>query len=359
MPSLILKVKNHCPFRHYRAQILNSHPVGQSFAIPKVRKRKLLNSTLNSSKINWVLKILNSQRNGLRTINLSKVSSSFHLEVNCNKLKEGLNSETLRFKLHGPSELIEQQIRIQAEVLPEPAKLFVSEKNLEIIQDREKSYTLKLENRGEDPLTIKNIALSDSIGLVQLPDIEFPITIKGGGHQNVNLSVSAVDIEPATYPIDFTIRSDCDTVPEYQHTLNVTINPREEYPHYFAIDFGTTNSCCAYIDRDYDLKLVPLDSEADPPDIMPSSIIYRSQPKNEKFYDVGYDAETHRTSRDDGPYYISSVKRWLGYRWHRQFPNNQGLQPCDVVSHILKHIITHGRRLLGNSKVSRQKLRDA
>ena len=33
------------------------------------------------------------------------------------------------------------------------------------------------------------------------------------------------------------------------------------------------------------------------------------------------------------------MKRWLGYQWRRQFPNSQRLQPVDVVSHILKHII--------------------
>ena len=155
----------------------------------------------------------------------------------------------------------------------------------------------------------------------------------------MDVSVSALDIHPETYPVPLTILSDCVTAPVYQYTLNVTVNPREEYPHYLAIDFGTTNSCCAYIDENYAHKLLSLDSEATPPDIMPSSIIYRSQPKNGETYHVGYDAETDRTSSDDGPYYISSVKRWLGYQWHRQFPNDQQLQPSDVVSDILKHII--------------------
>ena len=41
----------------------------------------------------------------------------------------------------------------------------------------------------------------------------------------------------------------------------------------------------------------------------------------------------------DGPYYISSVKRWLGYNWKRQFPNKLKLQPSDVVADILKDII--------------------
>ena len=79
---------------------------------------------------------------------------------------------------------------------------------------------------------------------------------------------------------------------------------------------------------------------------MPSSIIYHSQPTEEKAYHIGYDAETNRTSPRDGPYYISSVKRWLGFRWQRKFPSNQEYQPLDVVSHILKHIINEAEDYL-------------
>ena len=307
---------------------------------PKSKKTETVEFNVEFQQNQFSIEDIKFSKEWINNIDFSEAASSVHLEIDCNKLEEGLNSETLHFKLHGPSQLIEQQIQIQTEILPEPAELFVPEVNLEVIQDRVKNCTLKLENKGELPLTIQNIGISDSSSLIQLPNLDFPIIIEGSGHRDVDLSVSALDIQPATYPIDFIISSDCDTGPEYQYTLNVTANQREEYPHYLAIDFGTTNSCCAYIDRNYDLKLLPLDSEADPPDIMPSSIIYRSQSRNEKSYDVGYDAETRRTSRDDGPYYISSVKRWLGYRWHRQFPNKQELQPCDVVSHILKHIIT-------------------
>ena len=123
------------------------------------------------------------------------------------------------------------------------------------------------------------------------------------------------------------------------------------------IDFGTTNSCCAYIDEnDFNkLKPIPLedrttDDSGNPtipdPTIMPSSIIYRVEPENGRDYDVGSKADTARMDSRDGPYYISSVKRWLGYGWHRQFPNNKDFQPVDVVSHILKHIINKAENYL-------------
>ena len=103
--------------------------------------------------------------------------------------------------------------------------------------------------------------------------------------------------------------------------MSVTVKERKEYLHYLAIDFGTTNSCCAYIDEKDDLKLLSLE-DRDTDDIvnptlseimiMPSSIIYRTQPEDGKDYDVGSKAKDARTDSKDGPYYISSVKRWFG-----------------------------------------------
>ena len=283
---------------------------------------------------------------------------SIHLELNCSKLNNGVNSETLRFKLRGVSKPIEQTIRVRAEVEPEPPKLFVPKMNLEVTQDREKNYTLTLQNRGEHPLTIQHITFSDPAGLVRLPNVDFPINVEGGEHQNVDVLISANNIAPATYPINFTIISNSEAAQQYQDILNVTVKQREEYPHYLAIDFGTTNSCCAYIDLDtYEPKLIPLVGEASPPDIMPSSIVYHSRHSNGNKHSVGYEADTYRTSEIDGSYYITSVKRWLGYEWERRFPNNLKLQPCDVVADILKHIIdqaeNHLDTLTTKSKVTK------
>ncbi len=274
-----------------------------------------------------------------------RARKSVHLELYCNKLTDGLNAETLRFELRGFSEPIERTVQVQTEVVPEPPKLFVQRVNLEVTQDRSKSCTLTLQNRGELRLTVQDIAIidasGDASGSVRLPNVNFPINIEAGEHEDVDIVVSADGIEPGTYRTNFTIISNCATAPRYQDILNVTVKQREEYPYYLAIDFGTTNSCCAYVDDSvHDApQLVPLDSKTNSPYIMPSSIIYHTQPKNRKTYHVGSAAEGTRTSEIDGCYYITSVKRWLGSEWDRLFPNNWKLQPRDVVADILKHII--------------------
>ncbi|MCY3743006.1 MAG: Hsp70 family protein [Candidatus Poribacteria bacterium] len=260
------------------------------------------------------------------------------LEIDCNQLSDEVNVVKLSFELRGFSQPIDKQVHIRREIEPEPPKLFVPPMNLDITQDREKTHPLTLENRGERPLTIRNIVFNGPSKLVQLPNLEFPINIEGGEHHNIEIQVSAIGIDPKTYPVNFTINSNCGDDPTYEGGLNVNVEELEAYPHYLAIDFGTTSSCCAYFGAEDVFQLIQLNSE-DPLNIIPSSIIYHSQPTNGDVYEVGYGAETARTSEIDGPYYISSVKRWLGYNWRRQFPNNLELQPRDVVADILRHII--------------------
>ena len=274
---------------------------------------------------------LHEQNNALKKV---------RLEINCNQLGDEVNVVKLSFELRGFSEPIEKQVHIRREIIPEPPKLFVPPMNLDITQDRQRTHTLTLQNRGERPLTIRNIVFNGPSKLVQLSNLEFPINIEGGEHHNIEIQISAIgiEIEPKIYPVNFTINSNCADTPECEGVLNVNVEELEAYPHYLAIDFGTTNSCCAYFGAKDVFQLIQLDSE-NPLNIIPSSIIYHSQPKNGDVYKVGYGAETARTSESDGPYYISSVKRWLGYNWKRQFPNDLELQPRDVVADILKHII--------------------
>ena len=281
-------------------------------------------------------------RVGYSTEQLHQENGAFNtvkLEIDCNQLTDEPNVVTLSFELDSFSQPIEKRLEIQREIIPDPPKLFVPQMNMDITQERERTHTLTLQNRGERTLTIQNIAVTDPFRLIRMLNVECPITIEGGGQHNVELQISAVDIEPGDRAINFTINSNCETDPQYQYVLNVEVNTLEVYPHYLAIDFGTTNSCCAYLGAEAVPQLIELGSSTNDSKIMPSAIIYHSQPQNGVLYRVGYEAETARTSEIDGPYYISSVKRWLGFNWNRQFPNNLELQPSDVVADILKHII--------------------
>lgn len=268
------------------------------------------------------------------------------LEIDCNQLTDEPNEVKLSFKLRDFSQPIEKRIMLRREIVQEPPKLFVPQTNLDITQEREKPHTITLQNRGEQLLTIQAIKVNDPSNLLQLPNLEYPIHIEKDGHHNIDLQISAGSLDPGDHQINFTIDSNCRDAPKYEGVLNVKVNELEEYPHYLAIDFGTTNSCCAYIGTEGVPQLIQLESGVNPLYTMPSSIIYHRQPKNGEVYKVGFGAETDRTSENDGPFYISSVKRWLGFNWNRQFPNNLKLQPSDVVADILKHIIKRAEKQL-------------
>lgn len=262
------------------------------------------------------------------------------LDINCKELNDGLNTATLEFELQGYSKTIQKQIKLHKEVLPDPPELFVPSMQLPVTQNREINHFFTLQNKGERTLTIDKIEFNDPSELVQLQNVEYPIEIPAEGYENIDMVISADGIDPKTHNVKFTIHSNCSTNPQYQYTLIVNVERQREYPYYLAIDFGTTNSCCAYIDLESNEPiLIPLDTKAIPPEIMASLIVYHKELTNAKTHHVGFDAETYRTSERDGAFYISSVKRWLGYKWRRYFPNNQELSPRDVVADILKHII--------------------
>ncbi len=295
----------------------------------------------------------------------NSASKKLLLELDCNQLSDELSVVKLNFEIYGLPQPIEKQIEIRSEIVPEPPKLFVPPMSLDITQDRKKTHILTLQNRGERPLTIQDIIFNSPSNLVQLPDLEFPIDIEGGEHQDIEMQILADGIEPGIYPINFTINSNCENEPAYKGILSVNVKKLEEYPHYLAIDFGTTNSCCAYFDLNTDaIKLVHLDSRLDPiravgydANIIPSLIFYQSQSTNVEGYLVGYDAKGSHLDETEGHYCIRSVKRWLGFNWYRQFPNNLKLRPRDVVADILKHIIKrseeHLDTLSTKSKIKR------
>lgn len=263
------------------------------------------------------------------------------VEIDCERLiyEVEVGEIELSFQLRDLSQPIKKIIGLRKKKEPEPPKLYVPFRDYDITQGREKTDTLTLQNSGEKPLIVQNIIFNTPSTLIKLPDVKFPLSIEGGQHCDINMLISAVGIEPDTYPVNFTVSSNCNINPEYEGSLRINVKEQKEYPHYLAIDFGTTNSCCAYLGSKDRPELIPLDDRADPPEIIPSSIVYHSQPRNGEVYKVGYDADTDKTSLTDGPYYVRSVKRWLGYNWNRPFPNNQKLQPSDVVSDILIHII--------------------
>lgn len=332
-----------------------------SLSYPKSKKKDTINFKVEFQEEQFAIESIESSNEWITEPNLSEAPRNIGLEIDCTKLESGCNLGALSFKLRGPTKPIEKQIQVQANIEKEPAELLVVGEDLEVIQDRENSHTFRLRNKGEKPLTITKIECESSANLIKLQNDEFPIIIEGVKQQsgedkqqdeaahNVGILISTVGIDPGIYSIKLKIHSDCHIASEYDYTLNIKVKQREEYAHYLAIDFGTTNSCCAYIDDEtYALNLLPLEDSGGEGHVKPSlseimimssSIIYRAESEDGKDYDVGSKAETDRTDTRDGPYFISSVKRWLGYGWHRQFPKERQLQPVDVVSHILKHII--------------------
>ena len=137
---------------------------------PKSKKIETIDFRVEFYQNQFDIESIESSQAWIKAIDHSEAPRNVRLEIDCNKLEEGHNSETLRFRLRGPSRPIEKQIEVQTEIMPEPAKLFVREVSLEVTQDRVKKHLLKLQNKGERPLIVQNIVCRDPSNLVQLPN---------------------------------------------------------------------------------------------------------------------------------------------------------------------------------------------
>lgn len=273
------------------------------------------------------------------------------LEVAPNQLSDGLlNSANLYFTLRGYSKEIEKTVEILAKKTDSPAKLrFGNPGSLQIFQGMEKTISLRIENIGESPLELISIETISILDIVELSTENYPLMIEGGQSKDMRLQIQAANTVPGLHHIDFVVNSNCSDNPRWISKLGVQVDEMSDYLGYMAIDFGTTNSCCALINEKGEPKLIDIegqlenggglaDSQESSSKIMPSVIVYPSSTKQVEYY-VGYAAEDFRTSPTDSPYYVNSVKRWLGYRWKRQFPHSIERQPGDVVTDILRHII--------------------
>lgn len=287
-----------------------------------------------------------------------KKAESIQVEVNCRDLKPGqVSTAKLKFKLQGRQKWVTQSVQIKPQIKPE---LSISlEGKYNVVQGKQEKHSLTLTNQGGGELVISNVTIDEASGLVKLLT-PLPIRIRGDDSQNLLLLFDGTNMEPGTRNLSFTIHSNCCRTPSWTDTLTVTVEEITKHPYYIAVDFGTTNSCCAYIDKrdGYKVKLVSLEPLYDetgtlinPYEIIPSIIVYHKKKVDGKDYHVGYRAEEFRTSAD-GRYLISSVKRWLGYRWKRAFPGGDQLQPRDVVRDILKYLIVQTENHL-NQKIDR------
>jgi len=186
-----------------------------------------------------------------------------------------------------------------------------------------------------EPGKIEAISIKLNTGSF-LNDLISPITRSG----SVSLSFECTDFDYA--------------IPSKTIELIANIAMMPEYEGIVAIDFGTTNSCCAVESGTpaQPSEMAPLDGSP-----MLPSVIYYINDDEKKGYIVGQRALTFSRMPDTNPSTVRSIKRRLGQRERvpvilDETKRQIDFLPEEITGHIVKEIIDNAEKHL-NRRITR------
>jgi molecular chaperone DnaK (HSP70) len=230
---------------------------------------------------------------------------------------------------------------------------------------RRYNVSASLENHGGTPLTITGCCLQEHdpdtpqtwVRLLSPGPAEFPLKIAPRDLRTLNLKLIAGDMPDRTYETLVEIESDSCDLGLLALPVKLTVKEVEPYEGVVAIDFGTTNSCCAFGEQTLSPDVFPLENhkrEKADKDTMPSAILYErldwEGDQEVKTYLVGSDAKylLHLPGLQNTLFY--SIKRRLGERAPHSMPlevrfreteNRKTCWPQEVAADIIRQGILH------------------
>ncbi len=265
----------------------------------------------------------------------------------------------LKFKLIGREGWLEdfdKEFELSREILPELS--IISENRITIAEGKKKNYSLILKNVGKKKLEIFDVRPEqDCLWLIQKTKPSF--ILEGDEEKEVRYFIDTSDLKPDdSYQVTLNIKSNCCVSPIKKFELTAEIKPMESYKYCIGIDFGTTNSCCAYYDEEKkEIALIPLDiAVKEDPYVLPSLIVYKGIDGKYIDYNVGHDAETESSSKKYAANFVESIKRKLGQEEKRPFRLDNrvellALAPWEIARDIIKYMLDKVESHLKNKKI--------
>lgn len=225
---------------------------------------------------------------------------------------------TLLIKLAEFEELRKESFRVNC-FLPPELKVPEAEGRirLEVFIDKRGELDLTLQNGERDEsgravLQIHEIRI-DAPWLVPSGVIAYPLSIASGQYLGLTLTVLTknlgVDIHPAKVTFFTNISG---TGKEFEVFIDLDVRSMPQFEGVLAIDFGTTNSCCAILDSMGQLEMIPIGEIRDGNQTTVSSaILYVNLfEDNAKVYRIGNGAYAESFLSSSSA--VRQVKRLLG-----------------------------------------------
>lgn len=216
-------------------------------------------------------------------------------------------------------------------------------------------FQINIENRGDMPLTIKNLQVPekpDWLELIEHPQLRDPITL--GEKRDIQLKVDSNNFKE--HNTELTLIIECDDPKMENGLANIPIVLKgrvlKDYKGIVAFDFGTTNTCIAVCnpqEKVYTPKVLKIDElkSNNSNTSIPTVIFYRNQlGDNQRLCDVGIQARARLPEDDTHQSIIQSIKRRIGQsepisvRFYDNLSLTSDLSTEEISADIINEILT-------------------
>lgn len=295
----------------------------------------------------------------------------FEFKVDEQSLLQNAISSGGKFPLDRKGNLIVKYARLEPErkfafyvKCFRPPSLVVKEEfspiRLEVFTGRRGEQGLTLQNGDENETGRADLQVleikTDVSWLQPTSPITYPLTIPSGQYHQVTFAVVAGEVGEGSRHAKLTFVTNTPGVERQKDLyMEVVVKPMPVFDGVVAIDFGTTNSCCAFTERDGRQGMIPIDDDRSvgKPTTASSTILYKDLFENgEKDYEIG--SRAYKLSFDPAYAFsgVRQVKRRLGRtdRYDIRFVNDpdkrESYLPREVMTDILRRILDRAEEKL-------------
>jgi molecular chaperone DnaK (HSP70) len=228
--------------------------------------------------------------------------------------------------------------------------------------DRRKEVDLTVQNgereeAGRADLVIHDIKIDAP--WVQLSGaVAYPLTIASGWFHELTLNVLTKNLTEGTHPAKITFWTNIPGANRQEVFIDIEVGHMPMFDGVLAIDFGTTNSCCAFLNRFGQVELIPIGEPEDGNQTTVSSaILYRNLfDDNVKDYRIGNGA--YEVSFQSTFSAVRQVKRLLGTTnpleiiFQDNPANRAQYLPRQIAKDIFRRILDRAEEHVGGRIVS-------
>ncbi len=224
-----------------------------------------------------------------------------------------------------------------------PARLTVQPTDLDfgvVSVHRSGRLSLHFSNGGGEELVVDEV--TSSLDFLELA-VQTPLTIFPGNTKIVDVQVRGKPELEEVVTGEIVIRSNSYRAEVYKVPVIVKFVEPAPYPAYVGIDFGTTGSCVAVLNKDGDAFVIDLDavgpgSQSDPR-IMPSVLFFQPDGSVIAGREAVDDADINPTNA------ITSIKRVLGARQKKNLAGRE-FDPTELTSKIIDQLMLRTEKAL-------------